>query len=116
MSLIKKKNNLKNKKNNYHINTYSDYSNSSDSSVSPRTMRKILALEEDNKSNSIIFYNDNNKNTDFRLCDICESGNDLILCNGLCGRFFHSECLDIRKADIRKNWVCRDCLANKVLL
>lgn len=115
MNLIKKKNNLKNKKNNYHINTYSDYSNSSDSSVSPRTMRKILALEED-KSNSI-FHNDNyNKNTDFRLCDICESGNDLILCNGLCGRFFHSECLDIRKADIRKNWVCRDCLANKVLL
>lgn len=46
------------------------------------------------------------------ICAICESGGDMICCDGKCLRSFHPSCIGLREEDIPEDspFVCSDCV------
>jgi len=44
-----------------------------------------------------------------RICTECETGGDLLCCDGPCQRSFHLECLKMKKVPSGDMWCCSDC-------
>mmetsp|Transcript_25257 Transcript_25257/g.44891 ORF Transcript_25257/g.44891 Transcript_25257/m.44891 type:complete len:1240 (-) Transcript_25257:53-3772(-) len=47
-------------------------------------------------------------------CTICETGGDLLCCDGPCLRAFHLHCLNLKESDLpEKEWYCGDCAVGR---
>ena len=46
------------------------------------------------------------------ICALCESGGDMICCDGKCLRSFHPSCIGLREEDIPEDspFICSDCV------
>ena len=47
-------------------------------------------------------------------CSVCEDGGELICCEGVCRRVFHSKCVGMTEAELASDepWLCKECTAN----
>jgi len=46
------------------------------------------------------------------ICAICETGGELICCDGKCSRSFHPKCIGLKDSDVPddQQFICSDCI------
>ena len=65
----------------------------------------------DNLLESALNSCSNDVNLNDSICAVCETGGDMICCDGRCLRSFHPKCIGLRDSDIPDDrpFICSDC-------